>query len=147
DSRVGALADALRARLRPWDQCLELETTNEMEQRVIGARLARGEYLFFTEPHVLFEPETVAEAIRFFETQAYVGFCGRSMPIPGKLFTYNETRMFREAFQEWSKRGNWAKVYSRGFAIRKSIYFEVGGFQHRYRDFAEPLIAATLKEK
>jgi predicted dehydrogenase len=147
DSRVGVLADALRARLRPWDQCLELETTNEMEQRAIGAQLARGEYLFFTEPHVISEPETVAEAIRFFETQAYAGFCGRSMPIPGKLFTYNETRMFREAFKEWSKRGHWAKVYSRGFGVRKSIYFEVGGFQHRYRDFAEPLIAATLKEK
>jgi predicted dehydrogenase len=147
DHRVGKLADTLRARLRPWDQCLELETTNEMEQRAVAAKLARGEYLLFTEPHVISEPEAIAEAIRFFETQPDAGFCGRSMPIPGNLFTYNETRMFREAFTEWSKRGNWAKVYSRGFGIRKSVYEEVGGFQHRYRDFAEPLIGAMLKER
>ncbi len=37
-----------------------------------------------------------------------------------------------------------SKVFLRGFGIRRRIYVDVGGFQYRYKRFAESLLAGTL---
>jgi predicted dehydrogenase len=146
DSRVSEdLVAQFRTRLRPWDKCLSSDSLVETEQYVEVARGARGDYLFFAEAHVFPEPELVYETIRFLDREDYAGFCVRSSPLPGNHFSANETRQFRDEFREWSKPGNFAKVFARGFCIRSQIYWELGGHEHRYHRFADAIMAAKLK--
>jgi predicted dehydrogenase len=148
DSRLSEkLVAQFRTRLRPWDRCLSTDSLVETEQYVEAARGARGDYLFFAEAHVFPEPELVEQTIRFLDREDYAGFCVRSSPLPGNHFSSNETRQFREEFREWSKPGNFAKVFARGFCIRTQVYWELGGHEHRYHRFADAIMAARLKAR
>jgi hypothetical protein len=115
-----------------------------MEQYDIGARQAKGRYLFFTEPHCIAEPETVSEMIQYINTRSFDGFCARTRPLCTSSIAKMVSRIFEELFIEWSQEDHWSKVYLRGFGIRQRIYVDIGGFQYRYRRFAESLLAATL---
>ncbi len=146
DSATRALEPAIRARLRPIDRLVHLPTRNEMQAYDAGARLARGEYLLLSEPHCLAEPQAIAEAIHFFRTHPHAGFCPRTIPIYANAVGAMEARMYEEGFAGWSQADRWEKVILRGFGIRREVYLEVGGFDHRYGRFAEWLLAARLRQ-
>jgi len=144
DDTVKPLEHALQALLRPQDRLIAVPASDEIAQYDLGARQARGEYLFFTEPHCLAAPNAVTEIIAYFQTHTDDGFCAQSLPICRNRIADMEFRMFEEGWNTWSQEGHWCKVIIRGFGIRRSAYLASGGFDVRYGRFAEWLLAATL---
>jgi predicted dehydrogenase len=147
DRSTAGIEDGIRALLRPQDRLLSYDGVNEMDQYHHGATLARGEILLFTEPHCIAEPEAIGELIEQFRTKAIDAACGRSEPLCENAIAVAEKEMFEQGFVEWSKAGAWQKVILRAFAIRRQLYFEVGGYLHQYSRFSEWLFAATLHQR
>lgn len=145
DERV---AKAMQQRLRPGDRAIHQETSTEMEAYDIGARQAKGKYLFFTEPHCIAEPEVISQIILFFQSKSNLdGFCVRSTPLIRNNIGKMETRMYEKGFADWSKEDHWVKVILRGFGIKRESYLSAGGYDFKYDRFSEWLLAATLHHK
>jgi hypothetical protein len=119
----------------------------ELKQYHAGAMRARGDILFFTEPHCLAQSDTVAEIIAFMDAHPVDGLCARTVPICVNPMGRAEARMFDTGCNEWSKPEHWVKVIIRGFGIRKSSYESVGGFEYSLDRFAEWLMAARLRSR
>jgi len=142
------LAKAMQQRLRSGDRAINQIASTEMEAYDIGAREAKGKYLFFTEPHCIAEPEAVTQIIHFFQTKSNLdGFCARSMPIIRNSIGKMEMQMYEKGFVDWSKEDHWVKVILRGFGIRRESYLNAGGYDFKYDRFSEWLLAATLHHK
>jgi hypothetical protein len=146
DDSVRAFEADLRARLRPWDQIV-FASGNEMRQYHEAAVAARGRILFFTEPHCLAEPEAVGQVIHYFDTHDAAGMCGRTVPVMPNAVGRAESWMYDEGSRSWSQPDDWRKVILRAFGVRRDLYFDAGGFDHRYHRFAEWLLAARLHAK
>jgi predicted dehydrogenase len=138
---------AARAVLRPGDRLLRLETWNELAMYHHGAQAARGRWLLFTEPHCTAEPECLAELARYLASTPCGGACLRSVPGGDAPMARLERRLFDDGFVTWSRPGDWRKVIMRGFVLRRDVYAEVGGFEHRFDRFAEWALAATLHSR
>jgi predicted dehydrogenase len=136
-----------RALLRPGDRLLRLETPNELAMYHHGAQAARGRWLLFTEPHCEAEPECLAELARYLAATPCAGACLRSVPGHDGRRARLERRQFEEGFAAWSRPGDWRKVIMRGFVLRRDVYEDVGGFEHRFDRFAEWALAATLHSR
>jgi predicted dehydrogenase len=137
----------VRALLRPGDRLLRLETPNELAMYHHGAQAARGHWLLFTEPHCTAEPQCLAELARYLASTPCEGACLRSLPGHDARMARLERRLFEEGFATWSRPGDWRKVIMRGFVLRRDVYEEVGGFEHRFDRFAEWALAATLHSR
>jgi len=144
DDTTRQLEGAFRRMLRPHDQLIIHMADSYMEQYDVGARYAKGEFLFFAEPHCIAEPEAISEMLYYISSRSYDGFCARTTPICTNSIAQTFSRIFEERFEEWSREDHWSKVFMRGFGIRRSVYIGVGGFLYKYKRFAESLLAATL---
>lgn len=133
--------------LRPQDLLINQSASSEMEQYDIGARHAKGQFFFFTEPHCIAEPEAVKEILHYIATHTDDGFCVRSTPICPNQIGKMESHMYDDGFLEWSKPDSWIKVIIRGFGIRRDVYLASGGFDYYYSRFSEWLLAAILKSQ
>jgi hypothetical protein len=146
DHTVRHLEQSCRSILRAQDQLLHANGV-ELKQYHAGATRARGDILFFSEPHCLAQTDTVAEIIRFMDTHPVDGLCARTVPVCVNAMGQAESRMFDAGFREWSTPEHWVKVIIRGFGIRKSAYESVGGFEYELDRFAEWLMAARLRSR
>jgi hypothetical protein len=54
--------------------------------------------------------------------------------------------LFAEEVNLWGAEGHWRRVHKRGFAIRRDVYAEQGGFPHQYGWFSGRAFAARLRE-
>src|SRR5581483_11542966 len=59
-------------------------------------------------------------------------------------FAQAESIKFEQHFEEWSKPDDWRKVLVRGFAVKKSAYFEVGGFEPDTAYFGDFVLSAAF---
>ena len=59
---------------------LHLASANEMELYDFAARHATGDWLLFTEPHCVAQPDCVAQLIGTLEAQSLAGGCVRTLP-------------------------------------------------------------------
>lgn len=142
--RMQATEAALRHLLRPQDRVVRCGGS-DMDQYATGARLARGDILFFTEAHCLPEPETIAQTIDYLDTHDVDGFCARTVPLCLNAVGRATSSQFERGFETWSAPESWVKVIVRGVAIRRATYVTVGGFEARYDRFAEWLLSARLR--
>ena len=142
--------DQARTLLTDEDRLLRLESSRELELHDHGAREAHGRWILFTEGHTVAEPNCVSELLAHLNghDSRYAGACIRSLS-DGSTdpIAKCERRWYAEGFEEWSREGDWRKVTIRGFALRRDIYLEVGGFEHRFGCFAETALAATLADR
>src|SRR5436189_263303 len=69
------LAQAVQAQLLAQDRLVRLRSANEMELYDHGARLARGEWLLFTEPHVIADPRCLAALLHHVAERSLDGAC------------------------------------------------------------------------
>jgi GT2 family glycosyltransferase len=145
--REPELVSAGRSLLAPGDRVITRELANEQALHDHGARQARGKWLLFTEGHCVPASDCLAELLAYLRAHEaqFAGACLRSTTDgnPHPLARLEE-RSYDEGFMQWSAGGDWRKVIVRGFAIRRDIYLEVGGFKGEFGCFAEVELAAAL---
>src|SRR5262249_5224890 len=145
--REPELIAAARSLLTAGDRVLMRELANEQALHDHGGREARGKWLLFTEGHCVAAPNCLAELLAYLNAyQAqFAGACLRSTTDGNPhLLARIEERSYDEGFTQWSAEGDWRKVIIRGFAIRRDIYLEVGGFRSEFGCFAEVELAVAL---
>jgi hypothetical protein len=137
--------DEIRGLLAPQDRVLEFDGDHDMALCAKAAESARGEILFFTESHCLPEPETLASADAVArEHPEWAGFSCRSLPITSNLLSEIEAEWYGRDIEFGMNEHPWRKVLDQCFVVRRSEYFEAGGFDPTYGHFAEWLIAARF---
>ncbi len=142
--------DQVRPLLTDADRLLRLKSSQELELHDHGAREAHGRWILFTEGHTVAEPDCLSALLAYLNDNdaTYAGACIRSLSDGSSdPIAKCERRWYAEGFEEWSTEGDWRKVTIRGFAIRRDIYLEVGGFEHGFGCFAETALAATLADR
>jgi hypothetical protein len=113
--------------LRPCDRVLIEHGANRSRLYDLGARAARGGFLFLTESHCHPEPDCLAELDRFLRTTGHVGACCRSVGHARRFHDHLDLLMFEEGFHVFTRAGDWRKVSVHGFTLRRPISLEVGG--------------------
>lgn len=140
----------IRPLLTPHDRLLRQESSRELELHDHGARAARGRWVLFTEGHCVAEPGCLVSLLEYLSEHesTYAGACIRSTDGGSdNRIARCERRWYDDGFAEWSREGDWRKVTIRGFAIRRDVYLDAGGFAYRYGCFAETAMAATLDHR
>jgi hypothetical protein len=135
---------AIRERLRPHDRLLSTHVSYPFPMYSAAADAARGAILFFTEDHCIADPECLEAAARFLEDEAYAGATVRWGHINHTVVARMEQLLNEIDARTWFEADHWNNVRIRGFALRRSVYRELGGFQAEYGEFAEALLAAQL---
>ena len=137
--------DEIRSLLCPQDRVLKFECHHDMELCAKAAETARGDVLFFTESHCLPEPETLAQADATARANPeWAGFSCRSVPITHNLLSKIEADWYGRDIEFGMNEHPWRKVLDQCFVVRRSAYFEAGGFDPAFGHFAEWLIAARF---
>jgi hypothetical protein len=137
--------DEIRRLLGPQDRLLEFDHHHDMGLCVMAAETARGEVLFFTESHCLPEPETLARADAAASLNPeWAGFSCRSVPITHNLLSKLEAELYGRDIEFGMTEHPWRKVLDQCFVVRRSAYFQAGGFDPAFGHFAEWLIAARF---
>ena len=137
--------DEVRGLLGPQDRVLEFDRHHDMDLCAKAAESASGEVLFFTESHCLPEPETLASAdVVTRENPEWAGFSCRSVPITGNLLSEIEAEWYGRDIEFGMNEHPWRKVLDQCFVVRRSAYFQAGGFDPAFGHFAEWLIAARF---
>jgi hypothetical protein len=137
--------EELRSLLARHDRLLHLAHHHDMDLCAKAAEVARGEWLFFTESHCLPELQTLAradEAARL--NPDWAGFSCRSVPITENRLSKIEAESYGRDIEFGMTKHPWRKVLDQCFVVRKSAYFEAGGFDPSFGHFAEWLIAARF---
>ena len=112
---------------------------------VAAAEAARGDVLFFTESHCLPEPETLAQADAAARVNPeWAGFSCHSVPITHNLLSKVEAETYGRDIEFGAIEHPWRKVLDQCFVVRRSAYFQAGGFDPAFGHFAEWLIAARF---
>ena len=137
--------DEIQSLLGPQDRVLAFDRHHDMDLCARAAESASGEMLFFTESHCLPEPGTLASADAVArENTEWAGFSGRSIPITGNLLSEIEAEWYGPEIEFGMNEHPWRKVLDQCFVVRRSAYFQAGGFDPAFGHFAEWLIAARL---
>lgn len=108
-----------------------------------GASEASGDILLFTESHCLAHPECLSAVARYFEERGHI--LGQCFHINFLENRYAELEQRLEGPKKnLEDEPYWNFVRKRAFAIRRSLYFEAGGFEHEFEYFSERAFARTL---
>lgn len=143
-----ARAATVQNRLRDEDTLLVCELSNEAAAYDIGARAARGRWLFLTENHVIPERECLQKTLAFLEEQpekpVMIGSSqlgsSRVGRVEGKNFDYLLARY-------WSQPDSFHRVHIRGFVIERGCYFEAGGLPSRYGTYSQTVLSESLHKR
>jgi len=136
-------ADAL---LRPHDLLRIHPFRHEIEMYDAGVRAAQTPWIFLTEPHCLPDPDLLVELRGYLNREAMDGCCIRSTLAWFHPLARQEADLYEQGFRGWSRPGAWQKVILRGFALKRELFLEAGGFEVEYSRFAEWALAARLNE-
>ena len=74
----------------------------------------------------------------------WAGFSGRSIPITGNLLSEIEAEWYGPEIEFGMNEHPWLKVLDQCFVVRRSAYFQAGGFDPAFGHFAEWLLAARF---
>jgi glycosyltransferase involved in cell wall biosynthesis len=144
DGSFEELEERIRAVLRPGDRIERHAPQKVLGLYHAGAQAARADLLLFTELHCVARPGCLKAIATYFATHDLDGACLHSEPGCLTPFARAESIKFEQYFEEWSQPGDWRKVLVRGFAVKKSAYFKVGGFEPNTAYFGDFALSAAL---
>ncbi len=149
DSGRKRLALEIAKELQPGDQVVSATGDNEAVLYNAGAVAALGEWIVFTESHVLPCDGTVAALFRRLihgTTSVDAAVLGSSHGIRSRFAAVDAELCERESSQMRAL-GLWRAVGLRGFLIRQSVFKALGTFDERYFRFAETALAIHLIDR
>jgi hypothetical protein len=137
----------IRPLLRPGDQWVDEGPAEEYELMNIGARHARGSYVFLTELHCIPHRDCLAAMLDELERTGAAGVRGDSIDdVRGPLGAL-EHEQFDGPQRAEEDPEHWRKVLIHTFAMRRDLYLELGGLPPAYGDFAPWILAIRLNER
>ncbi|HSR51747.1 MAG TPA: glycosyltransferase family A protein [Acidobacteriota bacterium] len=140
-------ARQVQSLLRPQDRFLQQPADDEMELYDLGCRAARGDLVLITEGHVLPEPDTAEELLRFFQDSE----CDAAMLDSDSIMRTEVSRMEDRDFCLWyAKRSDiadWRRVTLRGLAVRRRELEGAGGLRPCFGRFAETALAFEMHRR
>ena len=142
----GKWEQQLRTRLRPCDQFVAAPDGAETLFWEHGARQARGAWLLFSEAHCVADRRCLEEMSRYLQDHEVAGACCQSIGIARSPAARIDERLFQQGFQSAIDPDNWRKLVMHGSVVRKSVYFELGGFDVRHGRFAEWVLERRLHD-
>ncbi|GAA1799534.1 hypothetical protein GCM10009682_21450 [Luedemannella flava] len=103
--------------------------------RNLGAEVATGEILFFLDSDVALRPDAVTNAVRLMLTEPNIGaVCGTYTPKPLVRDSLVEEYRSLQLYSWWiGDLGDTSTVFTAIFAIKASVFAEVGGFNPALR--------------
>lgn len=134
--------------LTPTDRLLFSSGRHDMDLCEEGAKMARGEVLFFTESHCWPEPdvlEKAAEALR--SHPEWAGFSCHSQRVTHNRLSTVEADLYEADIEYGMTQHPWRKILDQCFVVRREPYFAAGGFDASYGHFAEWLLAARFYQR
>ena len=135
----------IQEKMASWDRLVEFPLHHDIALVEQGAKLARGNYFFFTESHVLPEPETLAQVMQAFRDHPeWAGFSLKSVPIIHNFLSGVEAEFYAMAIDPSESKPAWCQVLDQCFAVRREPYFEAQGFQAEFGHYSEWVLAARL---
>jgi hypothetical protein len=145
------LDPALEARVRPLlsrhDRWVAHDDPDEYELFNLGARIARGRWLFLTEAHCVPEPTCLSGMLAHLDETGEAGARGRSIGVGIGPLGRLEESAYAEFLAEGEADDHWCKVLIHSMALDRDVYLEAGGFPARYGDFAPWALAIALRER
>lgn len=141
------LEQQVAAMLPPQDRLLHAGVPNEIELYNEGAKAARGGMLVFTENHCMAAGDCLERLAAWFDAHPGMdGACLNSVTAKINTFARMEDLVFEARFSDWKTPEHWHKALLRGFAVRRAVFDDVGGFDARHHLFADVLMSAKLRE-
>ncbi|MFC7478774.1 hypothetical protein ACFQX7_00115 [Luedemannella flava] len=109
----------------------------------MGAEVATGEILFFLDSDVALRPDAVTNAVRLMLTEPNIGaVCGTYTPKPLVRDSLVEEYRSLQLYSWWiGDLGDTSTVFTAIFAIKASVFAEVGGFNPALRHARTPTTA------
>jgi hypothetical protein len=144
DGLCEELEERIRAILRPGDRIERRAPQKVLGLYHAGAQMANADLVLFTELHCVARHGCLKAVADYFATHDMHGACVRSEPGFLTPFAQAESMKFEQYFEEWSQPGDWRKVLVRGFAVKKSAYLKVGGFEPNTAYFGDFALSAAL---
>jgi hypothetical protein len=141
------LERSLRPLLRAHDRWLLAPGADEYEAFNLGAREARGEFLFVTEAHCVPERDCLEAMVEELDQSGAPGVRGASVPEARGALGALERDAFEDALAVEKDPEHWRKVLIHSLAISRDIYLEGGGLPPRYGDFAPWPLAISLHSR
>ncbi len=136
---------AIQETLAPWDRLVEFPFPHDIALVEQGAKLARGGFFFFTESHVLPEPDTLARVAQaFHDHPEWAGFSLQSVPVIHNFLSQIEADFYSLGIQQGESKPQWCQVLDQCFAVRRQPYFQALGFQAEFGHYSEWVLAARL---
>lgn len=136
----------VQAFLSEPDRLITIEEANMAGLYHAGAEAASAPLIFFTELHCVAERECLQELVKYLAENDCAGAFTSSYGDYSNPFSSVEAQLFDALFERWKEKGASDKILLRGVVIRRSCYFEAGGFVPRYRRFCDSLLGARLED-
>lgn len=147
DRRHARRAERVRQALRLHDQLVVDAGGGEIELYQRGADAARGELLLFTESHAVPAPEAAEELLRYLDRTGAEAATLRSAHLARRGLAVLEERLGEAARAERTPAEWWAGVSLRGFALRRRLFRDLGGFRTELERFAETALAIEMDRR
>ena len=142
-----ALAASIRELMRPWDKFCVLSAAHDMFLVAEAAKIAKGDWLLFTESHCIPSPNALTHLIAVAEAHPeWDGFSAVTEPITHNRLSKAEAELYNSDINAKLSDASWLKVMDQCFLIKASAYRNSGGVQPEYGHFGEWLLAASLKK-
>src|SRR5262249_5940476 len=102
--------------------------------RNLGARVARGDVLFFLDADVVVPPSALAQAVQVFRDHPEVGALIRSYDdAPGAPNFLSQYKNLFHHYVHQHAREEGYTFWGAAGAIRRDLFLELGGFDEKYR--------------
>jgi hypothetical protein len=147
DERRPRRTERARAALRPHDSLVVRGGGSEIELYQAGAEAARGEFLLFTESHAVPAPEAAEALLGHLDRTGAAAATLASAHLPRWGLAVLEERLGEAVRLERTGARWWAGVSLRGFALRRRLFTELGGFRTELERFGETALAIEMDRR